>query len=149
MTPSERISVPLGSIVATPAVLEALTRADIVTALRRHAAGDLGDVTPDDRNANDEALRSGDRQGMNFKGGVVVSSVEPGSFADDIGISKGDVIIELNRQAVSSPEDIRRIQATLKPGDAVVFHLESQTPGRNGSGSWVSRFASGTVPPTQ
>jgi hypothetical protein len=61
MTPSEPISVPLGSIVATPAVLETLTRADIVTALRRHAAGDWGDVTPDDRNANDAALRSGDR----------------------------------------------------------------------------------------
>ena len=93
-----------------------------------------------------QSLRAGDRDGMNFKGGVVVSSVEPGSFADDIGISKGDVIIELNRQAVSSPEDIRRIQANLKPGDAVVFHLESQAPGRGGSGSWVSRFASGTVP---
>jgi serine protease Do len=93
-----------------------------------------------------QALRSGDRQGMNFKGGVVVASVEPGSFADDIGISKGDVIIELNRQAVNSPEDIRRIQATLKPGDAVVFHIESQAPGRAGGGSWVSRFASGTVP---
>jgi len=92
-----------------------------------------------------QALRSVDRQGMNFKGGVVVASVEPGSFADDIGISKGDIIIELNRQAVNSPDDIRRIQGSLKPGDAVVFHLESQAPGRGGA-SWVSRFASGTVP---
>ncbi len=94
-----------------------------------------------------QALRQADREGMNFKGGVVVASVEPGSFADDIGLSKGDVIIELNRQAVNAPEDIRRIQATLKPGDAVVFHVESQAPGQRGGGQWVSRFVSGTVPP--
>jgi len=98
-----------------------------------------------------QGLRSADRQSMNFPkgitGGVVVASTEPGSFADDIGLAKGDVIVELNRQPVTSPEDIRRIQATLKPGDAVVFHVMSQTQGaRGGGGDWVSRFVSGTVP---
>ena len=33
----------------------------LVAALRRHAAGDWGEVDPDDRAANDDALRSGER----------------------------------------------------------------------------------------
>ncbi len=95
-----------------------------------------------------QALRPGDRQSMNFKekGGVVVTNIEPGSFADDITLQKGDVIVELNRQPVNSTDDIRRIQSTLKPGDAVVFHVWTQAQGQRGGGEWISRFASGTVP---
>jgi len=61
MTPSSSVKVPLGQIVATPAALGAVSQPDIVAALRRHAVGDWGDVTPDDRAANDDALRSGER----------------------------------------------------------------------------------------
>ena len=61
MTPSDSVTVPLGRTVATPAALAAVAHPDIVAALRRHAAGDWGDVTPDDRAANDDALRSGER----------------------------------------------------------------------------------------
>ena len=61
MTPSDLVKVPLGRIVATPAALGAVSKPDIVAALRRHAVGDWGDVTPDDRAANDDALRSGER----------------------------------------------------------------------------------------
>ena len=61
MTPSGSVTVPLGRLVATPAALAALSQADIVAALRRHAVGDWGDVEPDDRAANDDALKSGDR----------------------------------------------------------------------------------------
>jgi serine protease Do len=96
-----------------------------------------------------QALRPADRENMNFKGngGVLISSVEPGSFADDIGLAKGDVIMELNRQPVSSPDDIRRIQNTLKPGDPVAFHVERQTMGPRGGGDWQSLFLAGAVPP--
>ena len=61
MTTSGSVKVPLGQIVATPAALGAVSQPDIVAALRRHAAGDWGDVTPDDRAANDDALKSGER----------------------------------------------------------------------------------------
>ena len=61
MTPSEPVLVPLGRIVATPAALGTVSQPDIVAALRRHAVGDWGDVTPDDRAANDDALKSGER----------------------------------------------------------------------------------------
>ena len=61
MTPSEPKFVPLGRTVATPAALGTVSQPDIVAALRRHAAGDWGDVTPDDRAANDNALKSNER----------------------------------------------------------------------------------------
>ena len=61
MIPSGSVKVPLGRIVATPAALGTVSQPDIVAALRRHASGDWGDVDPDDRAANDDALKSGER----------------------------------------------------------------------------------------
>ena len=85
---------------------------------------------------------------MNLKSsGVMVASVEDGSFAYDIGLAKGDVIVELNAQAVGTPADIRRIQATLKPGDSVAFHvLRRVGGGLRGGGEWSSVFPAGKVP---
>jgi serine protease Do len=98
-----------------------------------------------------QSLRQSDRQGLNFKGdgGVLVSSTEAGSFAEDIGLAKGDIIVELNRQAVRAPEDIRRIQGSLKTGDAVAFHIMRRAMGSRGGGDWQSLFVAGTVPPQQ
>ncbi len=61
MTPSNSVKVPLGQIVTTPAALGAVSQPDIAAALRRHAVGDWGDTAPDDRAANDDALRSAER----------------------------------------------------------------------------------------
>ena len=61
MTPSDPQLVPLGQTVATPAVLGTVSQPDIVAALRRHAAGDWGEVDAHDRTANDEALMSNER----------------------------------------------------------------------------------------
>jgi serine protease Do len=95
-----------------------------------------------------QPLRPSDRQQMNLKGngGALIASVEPGSFADDIGLQKGDVIVELNRQPVNSPEDVKKIQSTLKPGDAVAFHVMRQTVGPRGGGEWQPLFVAGKVP---
>ncbi len=61
MTPPRPAFVPLGRIVATPAALAAVSPPDIAAALRRHTSGDWGEVDPDDRAANDDALQSGER----------------------------------------------------------------------------------------
>ena len=61
MVPPHLLPVPLGQMVATPAVLAAVSQPDIVAALRRHAAGDWGEVDADDRAANDDALSTGGR----------------------------------------------------------------------------------------
>jgi serine protease Do len=81
--------------------------------------------------------------GIKEKGGVTVSEVEPGSFADDVGLVRSDLILEINRHPVSSVEDIKKIQATLKPGDPVMFRVMRHDPRRN---EWSSVFLPGTLP---
>ncbi len=50
----------LGRVVATAAVAAAVLHHQITALLDRHATGDWGDLSEDDRAANDEAARSGD-----------------------------------------------------------------------------------------
>jgi len=83
-----------------------------------------------------------DRLGIKQKGGVQVKSVEPGSFAEDIGLQPGDVIVAINRQAVNSTDDIAKFSSTLKPGDAVQFRVLSKGAGND----WSPRYAAGTLP---
>ena len=51
----------LGRIVTTPDALEKLSRADILSGIQRHQAGDWGEVDQDDRKANNRALSEGTR----------------------------------------------------------------------------------------
>lgn len=53
----------LGRIVATPGALEALMRNEKTGAeyLERHASGDWGDLSEDDKEANEESLKDGSR----------------------------------------------------------------------------------------
>ncbi len=50
----------LGRIVATAAVVAAVPQAVITGLLDRHAAGDWGDLDPDDKAANEDASRLAD-----------------------------------------------------------------------------------------
>ena len=82
--------------------------------------------------------------------GVYITKVEPGSFAAEIGIQVRDVVISVNRQPVTSPDDLRKIQGTLKPGDAVAFRVMRPSPtGRGGAEAaprFTAFFAAGTLP---
>ena len=96
-------------------------------------------------------LNDADRETMDLKDkhGVKVISVDPGSFAEDIGIIEKDVIISINRMPVTSTDDVRKIQSTLKSGDAVAFRVmrQSQLGATSGShGQWTAFFVSGTLP---
>ena len=73
--------------------------------------------------------------------GVIVTEVKPGSFADDAGLSRGDVILEINKQPINSEDDFRRVQQNLKSGQDVVF-LVRQGRGRNQG----TIFLGGTLP---
>ncbi len=46
--------------------------------------------------------------------GLVVSDVEPGSAAGDAGLRRGDVIVEVNQEAVTSVEELRAALAAAK-----------------------------------
>jgi serine protease Do len=89
-------------------------------------------------NLND-ARRSS--MGIEQKGGVLISHVEPGSFSEDIGMQPNDVLLEINRQAVSTVDDVKRIQNTLKPGQAVAFRVL-----RKLDRTWNAIFLAGTMP---
>jgi serine protease Do len=74
--------------------------------------------------------------------GVVVQEVKPGSFADDIGLSRGDVVLEVNKQPVNSEDDFDRIQTSLKSGQDVVFLVRQRGGGANSG----TIFLAGTLP---
>ncbi|HVW08254.1 MAG TPA: Do family serine endopeptidase [Bryobacteraceae bacterium] len=89
--------------------------------------------------------------GYNGNGSVYIESVDPDSFADNIGLSKGDIILEINRQAVNSVADVTRIQSTLKAGDSVAFHISRQGGsgngfGNNSGGNWQPMYLAGKLP---
>jgi S1-C subfamily serine protease len=81
--------------------------------------------------------------------GVVVTRVVEDSFAFEIGLREKDVILSINRTAVKSVDDIRKVQSTLKPGSAVVFRVARPNPfaarGENQPAS-SSFLLSGTLP---
>jgi serine protease Do len=53
--------------------------------------------------------------------GVVVAGVEPGSSADDAGLRRGDVILEVNREAVKDVGAYRKALKAAGKGKNVLF----------------------------
>ncbi|HEV2352908.1 MAG TPA: hypothetical protein VGR89_01585 [Puia sp.] len=51
----------IGRLVATPNALRCLDQTDILRGMERHCAADWGDLTEEDRRANDCALENGGR----------------------------------------------------------------------------------------
>jgi len=85
---------------------------------------------------------SAERLGVAPGKGVVVQEVKPGSFADeDVGLTQGDVIFEVNRKPVNSEDDFRKIVSGLKSGDDVVFLMHGR---RDAKGA--TTFLGGTIP---
>ncbi|HST09287.1 MAG TPA: Do family serine endopeptidase [Terriglobales bacterium] len=74
--------------------------------------------------------------------GVIVQDVKSGSFADDIGLNRGDVILEINKLPVNSAEDFTRIEGSLKSGQDVVFLVRPRGAGRQDG----TIFIAGTLP---
>ena len=149
---------PVGTTVKVTVIREKKTETmNVVIGDRARIFGDLaGGRKPAPSNDSGEtlnvkfgmtvqALRSAERETLGYKGkgSVMIATIEQGSFADDIGLAKGDILLELNRQAVDKPEDIRRIQNGLKAGDSVAFQVARQA-GR--AGDWQSLFLAGKVP---
>jgi serine protease Do len=73
-----------------------------------------------------------------IKGGVIITSVRPGSFADEIGLGKTAIITAINRKPVTDEASYRAIVSALKSKDDVVFVIQS--PNKNVS------YVGGTLP---
>ncbi|MCS6951438.1 MAG: Do family serine endopeptidase [Bryobacterales bacterium] len=97
-------------------------------------------------------LTPADREELGYDGpgALLITRVDPGSFAEDIGLRPNDIIIAVNRKPVKTIEDIKQVQASLKPGDAVAFQVKraARTADRRGSRNveWASAFPAGTFP---
>jgi serine protease Do len=81
-----------------------------------------------------------DRLSITAGKGVIVQDVKSASFADDVGLTRGDVILEINKQPVNGEEDFNRVASSLKSGQDVVF-LVRQRGGQQGT-----IFLAGTLP---
>ncbi len=60
--------------------------------------------------------------------GVLIQSVKPGSFADDIGLQRGFVILQINKQPVNNEADFNRIVSSLKSGQDVAMLVRQRGP---------------------
>ncbi len=101
----------------------------------------VGDNTDQEDTAKPEPVSSGVKFGIQprelsdaernmtpDKHGVYVSKVEEGSFAEDIEMQPGDIILAINRHPIASIDDLRKVAASLKSGDAVAFLVMSVPP---------------------
>jgi serine protease Do len=113
-----------------------------------NTAGRLGDqpgeAAPSEFGLHVEELtpERGHRVGIEGQKGVIVSEVEPASFAEDLLFTRGDVITEINRQPINSVADYRAAVSKLKPGDDVVFKVLRRQDGDK----MLTVYLSGKVP---
>ena len=113
-----------------------------------NTAGRMGDqpgeAAPSEFGLHVEELtpERGHRVGVEGQKGVIVSEVEPASFAEDLLFTRGDVITEINRQPINSVADYRAAVSKLKPGDDVVFKVLRRQDGDR----MLTVYLSGKVP---
>src|SRR5215831_57710 len=84
----------------------------------------------------------GKRVGVEGQKGVVVTEVEPASFAEDINFGRGDVITEINRTPIYSVADYRKAVSGLKPGNDITFKVLRRQDGDR----MLTLYLSGKVP---
>ena len=61
--------------------------------------------------------------GLEGARGAFVVSVDPGSIADENGMTADDLVVEINNRSVASQEDLLRATRDLKSGDDVVIKV--------------------------
>lgn len=74
--------------------------------------------------------------------GVIVEDVKPGSFAEDINLGRGDVILEVNKEPVNSEEEFTKAESGMKSGQDVVFLVRPRGSSRQDG----TIFVAGTLP---
>ena len=77
------------------------------------------------RNVTNETV---DRLGLDSKNrGVQVTEVKPDSFAEDLGLAPGSIILKINRQPVNSEEEFRKVLSQLRSGQDVALLVRSRS----------------------
>jgi len=91
--------------------------------------------------ASDQAREIASQLHLTSPQGVLVNDVKPGSFAEDVGLQRYDVILSINQRTVSSVDDFNRLQSQLKSGQDVLFLVAR----RNGR-SFTTQFLADRLP---
>ena len=82
------------------------------------------------------------RAGYENMKGALVTAVDPASFAEDVGFTRGDVITEVNHAPVNTVAEYRRAVSGLKAGQDVLFKVQR----RSGSDVFDTVYLAGVVP---
>lgn len=61
---------------------------------------------------------------LNDKDQIVIDDVKFGSNADDSGLRKGDIVLELNQEKIESLEDFNNVIDKTKKGDGLLFLIQ-------------------------
>jgi len=93
-------------------------------------------------NVRDITPEVADRLKLPNSKGVIVQEVKPGGFADNVGVSRGDVVLEINKQPVNTETEFQKLQSQLKSGQDVVFLVRPRGLGPNAG----TVFMGGTLP---
>ena len=64
------------------------------------------------------------RLGVKRIHGVVITYVVPGSPAHEAGLSRGDIILKINRHPIEDLNDYQEVINSAKPGDTLLFLIE-------------------------
>ena len=56
--------------------------------------------------------------------GILISNLENFGIAQDRGLQKGDVIINVGGEPVSSPTQFQNVVKKLNPGDAIMLRVK-------------------------
>ncbi len=86
--------------------------------------------------------------------GIVIASVAPDGPAAEAGVARGDILFEINGEAVNTARQLRQQLATLEPGDEVelkVLHGDDErtltaTLGDQGGQAYLGLAACGSFP---
>ena len=90
----------------------------------------------------EQAQELADRVHLEARQGVLVSEVIPGGFAFDLLVQRGDVILSINHQPVSSVDEFNRLESQLKSGTDVLLLIARRTSPRG----WTTIFLADRLP---
>ncbi|MGB8414686.1 MAG: DegQ family serine endoprotease [Candidatus Binatus sp.] len=94
---------------------------EIVASEEKSQKPDLGAVSPFGLHVKDLSPDLAKELGLDSPGGVVISSVLPGSRADEAGLRARDVILEVNRAAVKNVDSYQNALKTSAKGKIVLL----------------------------
>ncbi|MEI9813392.1 MAG: DegQ family serine endoprotease [Acidobacteriota bacterium] len=103
------------------------------TASEERASSDAGSSNSDGPKLGIGVEPAGKRLGKTGQTGLVITSVEPGSAADEAGLRQGDVILEVNRKPVNEAADLQKAVAASK-NESLLLYVDGATD-RNGKGA--------------